>query len=151
MADEDFSQWLRINTKAIELSKRYSNSISAQLVINSSILLDKGKLDNLVDEYSKVKPCEILLWIDNFDEKDVGDVLLNNYLYLLTKFKKQNIPVSQLYGSYFSLMLINIGLLQACCHGMEYGESRSVFPVGGGCLFPSFICQWLINVFILEI
>lgn len=132
LADEDFSQWLRINTKAIELSKRYSNSISAQLVINSSILLDKGKLDNLVDEYSKVKPCEILLWIDNFDEKDVGDVLLNNYLYLLTKFKKQNIPVSQLYGSYFSLMLINIGLLQACCHGMEYGESRSVFPVGGG-------------------
>lgn len=132
LSDNNFNQWLHINTKAIELSKTYHPSISAQLVINSSILLDKDKLNLLVDEYSKVNPCEILLWIDAFDEKDAGDVLLNNYLYLLVKFKEKNIPVSQLYGSYFSLILINLRLLQACCHGMEYGESRSVFPVGGG-------------------
>lgn len=132
LSDENFEQWLNINTKAIELSQNYSMSISAQLVINSSILLDTTKIDKLVNEYSKTNPCEVLLWIDNFDEKDVGDIWLRNYLYLLEKFKKVNIPVSQLYGSYFSLILINLGLLQACCHGMEYGESRNVFPVGGG-------------------
>lgn len=132
LSDDDFGRWLNINTKAIELSKSYSNSISAQLVINSNILLNKEKLDYLIDEYSKANPCEILLWIDNFDEKEAGDVWLSNYLYLLARFKEANIPVSQLYGSYFSLILINLGLLRACCHGMEYGESRSVFPVGGG-------------------
>lgn len=132
LSDENFEQWLAINTKAIQLSKHYTTSVSAQIVIKSDILLDRNKLDDLVKEYSKVNPCEILLWIDNFDEKDVGDIFLNNYLYLLTSLKKENIPVSQLYGSYFSLILINMGLLKACCHGMEYGESRSVFPVGGG-------------------
>ena len=91
LSDENFEQWLAINTKAIQLSKHYTTSVSAQIVIKSDILLDRNKLDDLVKEYSKVNPCEILLWIDNFDEKDVGDIFLNNYLYLLTSLKKESV------------------------------------------------------------
>lgn len=39
-----------------------------------------------------------------------------------------------MYGGYFSILLThkNIQLLNGVSHGLEYGESRKVYPVGGG-------------------
>ncbi len=133
LSEEGYNKWLDINCKAIKVSKEYNkDKISAQLVLNSNLLMDDSKIDNLVQKYAEAKPDEILLWIDSFDEKDTGELPLQKYIRLLKKFKEVNIPVSQLYGSYFSMVLVKLGLLTGCCHGMEYGESRSVFPVGGG-------------------
>jgi hypothetical protein len=47
--------------------------------------------------------------------------------------KKKGQPIIALHGSYYSIALSGEkGLLAGVGHGIEYGESRPVVPVGGG-------------------
>lgn len=61
------------------------------------------------------------------DEKDV-----EHYIYLLKGL--QGKPIYNMYGGFFSFLLGHkeIGLLSGVSHGLEYGENRSGYPVGGG-------------------
>jgi hypothetical protein len=72
------------------------------------------------------------IWVDGFDEHDASVDELQGFINLLTGLKGR--PVYNMYVGYFSILITNkyIGLLNGVSHGMEYGESRAVYPVGGG-------------------
>ena len=133
MTENTVDNWIPHNTKAIKYCKEkfQGESIYAQIVINKEILLNNLILDKIVNEYSLTNADGYFIWIDGFDEKNIGQTYLNNFIYLLKNLNKNNKPIYQIYGSYFSIMLTK-SYLSGTCHGMEYGEDREVFPVGGG-------------------
>jgi|SRR5450756_168690 len=106
-----------------------------ELVIDRDILLDEGVLREIASVYSEADCDGILLWVDALSEQKAPGGVLTGLLTLLREFRSNDLPVMNLYGGYFSILLscASFGsLLSGVCHGMEYGEDRSVVPVGGG-------------------
>lgn len=128
-------RWLPLNSSLIESAKESNPSdlpIWAQVVISKDILDDRELMEKLVNAYKSVAPSGILLWVDDFAEDEVDEALLTHFISLLRAFAEAELPVINLYGGYFSFLLIKSNLLTGVAHGVEYGESRSVVPVGGG-------------------
>ena len=76
-----------------------------------------------------------LIWIDNFDEQNVPMVELQAMKEFCTELKKSMSEVINLHGGYCSIMLggdVGGNCLTGVAHGPEFGEFRSVVPVGGG-------------------
>ena len=97
-------------------------------------LLAFGDLENIAGKYGSLPAAGILLWVDELDESSVGKQLLKRFTELIRGLKNRGKQVYNLYGGYFSVLLgrADGGMLDGVCHGPEYGESRSVVPVGGG-------------------
>jgi len=119
----NYKTWKEINIKFIELAqgKYYS-----QIVISKELLKEKDFINEITYELNKTKG--VFYWIDNFDETKATKEELKNLLYFVEKIKVKKI---NLYGGYFSQLLKFKGL-NGVVHGLEYGESREVVPVGGG-------------------
>lgn len=133
MTNNTMDDWLPINKEFIEIANKEfpDQNIYAQLVISKDLLSSEVKLDKIIEIY-KALPCShVLLWVDDFDENSVGEELLNDFI-KLCKGLSENKKIINLYGGYFSVLLIKEGVLSGVCHGLEYGESRGVVPVGGG-------------------
>ena len=99
--------------------------------MDKDILLDSEKIDELCSKYKNSMADGFLIWLDKFDEKDVSDLYLCKFIEFLRNLKTIEKPIYQIYGSYFSIILTK-NILSGVCHGMEYGENRDVYPVGGG-------------------
>jgi len=139
MSSLTFDDWLPWNLKFIEFAKESArknfpnDSIFAEIVIGKEVLNDDELCGDLVKEYTKVNPNGYLIWIDDFDTTRAGKKLLGNFVNLIKGLRKQGNPVINLYGGYFSVLLTKLkNGLTGMVHGPEYGESRSVVPVGGG-------------------
>jgi hypothetical protein len=135
MQKDTFNQWYELNLKLIEEAVRqkdaYKKNIFAQLVIDKKILGDKEKVRKIINDYSKADG--LIYWIDGFDETEADIEELDAVKFLVGLYKK-TYPTKQiisLYGGYFSELLLRLGL-DGVVHGLEYGESRDVVPVGGG-------------------
>lgn len=135
----DNMDWLDVNLRMIEIVREQNPDlmIYAQIVIPQSFLDSQMDFSKLAAEYSKRKINGILLWIDQFSEHEASIDALTKYVNLLSKFRENNVRVMNLYGSYFSTILQSNNipegpLLYGVGHGLEYGESRGVVPVGGG-------------------
>lgn len=134
MTRNTYSDWIDINIDAINLSRNLmtdDKEIYAQIVIDKDILLDDEKIKELCLKYNHSSANGFLVWLDKFDEKDVSDIYLEKFVNFLKMLKNQDKPIYQVYGSYFSIVLTK-NILSGVCHGMEYGENRDVYPVGGG-------------------
>ena len=72
------------------------------------------------------------IWVDDLNEHEASFEELSGFVQLLKGLSHK--PVYNMYGGYFSILLThkNIKLLAGVSHGLEYGESRKVYPVGGG-------------------
>lgn len=127
-------EWLDINISLVEhcISTYPQHEITAQIVISIDVLRNVEWVKQIAHVYTLSKPAHIMLWIDSFDEHEVGTTELNNFIMLLKLLKTNNITVTNLYGSYFSEVLMKLRLLDGVGHAFEYGESRPVIPVGGG-------------------
>lgn len=139
MSSLTFDDWLLLNLKFIELAKESAkknfpnDSIFAEIVIGKEVLNDAERRTDLVRKYTAVNPDGYLIWIDDFDTTQIGKKLLGNFVNLIKGLRTQGNPVINLYGGYFSVLLTKLkDGLTGVVHGPEYGESRSVVPVGGG-------------------
>jgi hypothetical protein len=132
-------KWLPLNCEFIKLTKSIANDqeVYAQLVVSKEILTNESFRNEILDEYTKVKPSGVLLWIDKFDDHDANISELNSFVEIIKKFTQNEIPIYNLYGGFFSTILTGfkneLGFeLSGVGHALEYGESRAVVPVGGG-------------------
>lgn len=136
MREDTFDQWYQLNLdfirEAIKQKGQFKNkNIYALLVIDKKILLAEDKLDKITSDYSLADG--LIYWVDGLDETEADTDVLRAIKSLIKKYKKRN-PKKRLitlYGGYFSELLLSIGL-DGVVHGLEYGESRDVVPVGGG-------------------
>jgi len=135
MGSGAFKEWIETNKSCALVSRTIASSLKKPLGVQIAVSQDVLFVDTFVTEigrYCDIKPDFILLWIDNFDEQTASVEHLKKYIELLNIFKIKNIPVVNLYGGFFSILLKRIGLLASVTHSIEYGEQRSIIPVGGG-------------------
>lgn len=130
-------QLLQDSRNWLEDQNNLQPPLAAQLVISKDVLFDEGERSRILDNYIRSKPDLVLLWIDQFSEHNATKHELEHYLDLLAKFKEARIPVVNLFGGFFSVATMRFseqlsGALAAVCHGLEYGETRPVIPLGGG-------------------
>jgi hypothetical protein len=132
---------LRDNIKFLTESKKIMNMegifsqkpLFAEIVIEKDILVDRGSISKVVEEYSKCSADGFLIWIDDFPEVSVSETILRRYKEFLSNLGHPGKPIIAMHGSYFSVALAGEkGLLTGVGHGIEYGEHRPVIPVGGG-------------------
>ena len=136
MDELTLKKWLPVNigcaadSKIIAAEKKIPMAV--EIVISSSVLLDRKQIERMVECYLGVGADVFLIWIDLFDEEEVSGGLLTAFAGLTQKLKESGNPVVNLYGGYFSVLLMRLGLLSGVTHSMGYGEGRGVTPVGGG-------------------
>lgn len=135
--DSEFDRWLDLNFKFINMSIEYSKKlfnkpIFGQIVINKDVLLDDNYIREIANKYNQSKCDGLTLWIDDLNEHEASKNELCGLIKLLSSLECKNIY--NMYGGYFSILLTNkqVNLLKGVSHGLEYGESRAVYPVGGG-------------------
>lgn len=136
MDASDWQDWIEINVRLIKSTviQFPLKKVCAQIVISHDLLVDINAVDRIIERYSYTKINIYALWIDNFDEHEASTHMLKNYINLLASLSK-NAPIIILYGSYFSVALMKYCKqlnIKVVGHGLEYGESRGVVPVGGG-------------------
>jgi len=138
MTPATVGEWQPINRAFIESAAKHARgaSVWAQLVITQDLLLSKERRDALAKEYGSSTCQGVLIWVDQFSEHDASYEHLSAFAQFAQALSKTYTKrVINLYGGYFSILLCQlpeVGVLQGVCHGLEYGEDRSVVPVGGG-------------------
>lgn len=139
--NNDFEKWLNLNIAFLnesvsQVKKQFNNCpVFSQIVINKDVLRDKSIIDFITDKYISSECNGFTIWVDSFNEHEEVKDTLEGFIYLLQSLKRTNRrPIFNMYGSFFSILLTHrsINLLDGVSHGMEYGEYREVYPVGGG-------------------
>lgn len=136
--DPAFNKWLNINAEFVRIARSISNSkcdsskVFAQIVISKQTLADKNCVNAIILAYQNVDCDGITIWVDDLNEHEASFDELLGFVQLLKGLYPK--PVYNMYGGYFSILLTHkdIHLLAGVSHGLEYGESRKVYPVGGG-------------------
>ena len=136
MSSNTLESWLKVNivcaNDSVEIAKEKGYTLGIQIVITKDVLFDPNQISKIIHAYSEIEASSFLIWIDAFNESDVSETLLDSYINFIKELKKSDVPVISLYGGYFSVLLMHNGLLDGVTHSLEYGEQRSVEPVGGG-------------------
>ena len=127
---------LELNVAFVEEANRFLTDggpmLIAQLVMSKDALANDSFRKKIISAYASCSAKKVFIWIDAFDETEVSESLLQSLKSLIEGVASSK-EVVNLYGGYFSILLTKIeNGLEGVCHGMEYGESRAVVPVGGG-------------------
>lgn len=130
---ENRSGWIDVNIRSIRMAAKLfpGRRIFAQLLLSD--LADGGFVSDVVGKYKDVAVSGYLIWIDNFDEHVAGEAELGTLVDLVRELSTVA-SVYNLYGSYFSVLVGKYvtSALDGVCHGLEYGEYRAAYPLGGG-------------------
>lgn len=135
--DRLWREWLHLNIDFAQISinkaiDKFKLPVFTQIVINKSILNDEQALNEVIEQYSRLLCDGFTVWVDDLNEHEASFNELSGFVKLLDGLKSK--PIYNMYGGYFSILLTHksLGLLSGVSHGLEYGESRMVYPVGGG-------------------
>lgn len=136
--DPEFDRWLKLNIEFGEIAcsqvvQSFENKeVYVQIVISKNTLLNPTILRKLIKAYESLNCTGYTVWVDDLCESEASEEDLNGFIRLLEGLKHK--PVLNMYGGYFSILLTHksYGLLAGVSHGLEYGENRKVYPVGGG-------------------
>jgi len=136
MQEGTISQWLKINSDLIVKSREQTDKkLFASLVISKGLLVSEDT-QTLIDTYSSLDVDGFIIWVDNFNEHNASKKELKGLLDIVNNLNKDGKKeVINLHGGYFSIMaakILNKKGFTGVAHGLEYGEFRSVVPVGGG-------------------
>ncbi|MBX3728538.1 MAG: hypothetical protein KF858_05070 [Candidatus Sumerlaeia bacterium] len=140
LTETEWSGWLTVNTDAVAVSLEAlqpGERLFAEVVVDRGVLLDARIRAQVVKAYSRFQNmiAGFLLWIDNFDEQSVPMAELRAFKEFCHSLKSIAPEVINLHGGYFSILMggtVGSECLTGVAHGPEFGEFRSVVPVGGG-------------------
>ena len=140
--DSNFKSWLDLNVAFINEAamqaevQSYGCPVYGQIVMNKDVLRDKNIINEIVNCYANCQCKGFTIWVDSLNEHEETQEVLNGFIYFLQSLKRahKGKSIYNMYGSFFSILLTHrsIHLLDGVSHGMEYGEYREVYPVGGG-------------------
>lgn len=135
MEGSTIEEWLELNLQFAEdagsVVAKQNVPLAVQVVISQDVLCNPELRNRIVDTYSRINTDAFLVWVDSFSEQQSSESALQAFVELASGLKEKA-PVVNLFGSFFSVLLLHSGILAGVVHGLEYGEDRSVKPVGGG-------------------
>lgn len=130
-----FSNWLNITKSCYLRTKEIVTDLQVFFVlVVSKEALDSG-IDDIVGAVSEINADGIIIWIDEHTEEDLSIRELKRFIALIRGLRNSTGTIHNSHGGYFSIMLCHSefgNLLNGVGHSINYGESRSVVPVGGG-------------------
>ena len=138
LTETNCDQWLPIQMKACQMARDQIGDakLYAGFVVSRGLLSNWAKLEELAEQIVTSPVNGFVLWIDNFDEQSAGESQLRSFLRLSAILRSGgDRDVINLHGGYFSILAAgNLGdhVLTGVTHAPEFGEYRSVVPVGGG-------------------
>lgn len=138
MTETTLGHWLPIGIKAAKMALEFNgeSKIFVSIVVTQGVILNEDAIKKIIDGFSELDVSGFLIWVDELNEHKAGSAELRGLLKLargLRKGKKRE--VINLHGGYFSVLAAgNLGdsVMTGVAHGPEFGEHRSVVPVGGG-------------------
>lgn len=130
-----YREWIFVNVKLYEICQRINDKsieIRMEIFIGKDILHDRDALTMLANRYLGTGCKGYILWVEDFEETLASQDEIENLLFFLEFFQGKS--MYNAYGGFFSILLGHdaIKLLDGVSHGLEYGENRGGFPVGGG-------------------
>jgi hypothetical protein len=138
LTETNYDQWLPIQVRACRIAREQTGDckLYTGVVISRGLLSDRAKTENLARNILDTPSDGFILWVDNFDEQSAGEIELGNFLDFAARLRENGRrDVINLHGGYFSILAAgNLGerVLTGVTHAPEFGEFRSVVPVGGG-------------------
>ena len=138
LTESTLDEWLPINVEAARLAVENlgGKPCFAAVVVSQGILLLPNVIDEIVGQLSAIPLSGYLLWADNLDEQSAASTELHGLLRLARGLRANGErEVINLHGGYFSILsagALGENAMSGVAHGPEFGEFRSVVPVGGG-------------------
>ena len=132
MKANTLDRWLPLNLSLLECAADLEDPVHAQVVLGKDVLPRLDLIEKIGESYGKSRCAGVCIWIDDLDEHEADEDVLRGLSTLVRRIVDYGKSVHNVYGGYFSQLLVKHGGLSGVCHGLEYGESRSVVPVGGG-------------------
>lgn len=138
ITETTYKDWLEImiNAANIALNTYRQKKIFASIVVSRGLISNSDIVDEIIQAYNNIDVSGFLIWIDDLDESSSSINELNGILRLAKGLRRENSrEVINLHGGYFSILSAGIlgnNVISGVTHGPEYGEHRSVIPVGGG-------------------
>ncbi len=141
LTETTYSKWLPTCVNAAKETCAYVGGrggpkVFTAVVVSQGILLDDSAQQAISDGLSTVPLDGYLLWVDDLDEKSASKGELGGLLKLARRLRADGKrEVINLHGGYFSILAAGVlgnSALTGVTHAPEFGEFRSVVPVGGG-------------------
>lgn len=132
-----YREWLDLNRKSIEITKDIlsgNEKLLATIALGEEAFLSDEVLNYVLQTYSNLSVDAYALWIANFDEITQAPEILRRFITFIEKLKEASkVPLVNLYGGYFSLLLSNEDkkLLDGVTQGLTVAEHRDPFLHGG--------------------
>lgn len=152
MSEASAQEWLEIN---VQLAKGALKSRLPGERILMPIVVTKGVVEHpdlrrlIGTAFQDLDLAGYLVWIDEFNEHEATEIQLRGFLELAELLRAHGAKeVINLHGGYFSILAAGLAggnRLSGVTHGPEFGESRSVIPVGGGLPFAKYYLPLLHN------
>jgi len=138
LTETAIDEWLDVNRSlavAAVAQKPPGARIFVPLVLSKGVLLSDSARPQLEDTFDGVPADGFVVWIDDLNEHEASEAVLYNLLTLAQALCSSGREVINLHGGYFSILAAGVlgsGAFSGVAHGPEFGEFRSVVPVGGG-------------------
>jgi hypothetical protein len=139
LTETTIHEWLPVNFRAALSTVNQLEGTAkcfAAIVVSQGVLLAPDLIAHILSTFSGVRLDGFLLWADNLDEQSAAGAELNGLLTLARGLRGGGSrEVINLHGGYFSILAagpLGDGAMSGVAHGPEFGEFRSVVPVGGG-------------------
>jgi hypothetical protein len=138
MTETTYRHWLPVTVRAARVAREeYGEArLFASVVVSQGVMLNAVARTVIVDTLNGEDLAGYLLWVDNLDEQQAGGPELQGLLALARGLRADGErEVINLHGGYFSVLsagVLGAGAMTGVTHGPEFGECRSVVPVGGG-------------------
>jgi hypothetical protein len=120
-------EWYNINKILINESITIPKTLPkyTTICISKEILYDENNIMHINRDYNIQGVDGFLLWVDDFDEIEAGNIYLDNLIKLIKTLSSDGKPVLNLYGGYFSIINKYWGL-KGHVEGVGYRNSRSI-------------------------
>lgn len=138
LTETTVDNWLPINLKAAAMTADEKTSCKrfAAIVVSQGVAVDEPSKRKICDGFREIDLDGFFVWIDNLDEQTASGAELRGLLDLCKKLRfGGKREVINIHGGYFSILSagsLGANALSGVAHGPEFGEFRSVVPVGGG-------------------
>jgi hypothetical protein len=116
--------WFGVTKKALEIAKELhtARQIYCAICFEKRLLFDENACKEILKAFSKADGY--LLLVSDFDEQRESVDLLRGFNSFVTRLANQGRPVINLYGQYFSMLLV--GKLKGVSFGLCVNESKDV-------------------------
>ena len=134
LSPENAQKWMKVNVACYQRTRDLETNIPLFFYLALPRELIYSMSDYLKSELSELKPEGILLWVDEQYEESLLIPEIVNFIKFLKSLSDVTDTIYNSHGGYLSQILAHkgIGLLNGIGHSVNYGEHRSVIPIGGG-------------------